>query len=68
MKQVFTIALLAAMIVLLFVPARSVASNDTLVVYATPITVTLDSVIAQDQRAATPHGVISLSLPNAVHV
>ena len=51
---------LAAMIVLLFLTARSVASNDTLVVYATPITVTLDSVIAQDQRAATPHGVYKL--------
>ncbi|GEM_PF-1074570 len=60
MKQVFTIALLAAMIVLLFAPARSIASNDTLVVYATPITITLDSVIAQDQRAATPHGVYKL--------
>jgi len=61
MKQLFTAAFLLAMVVLVIAPTPSYgAAGDTLVVYATPITVTLDSVIAHDQSLATPHIVYKL--------
>ena len=61
MKQLFTAALFIAMMLILVAPSQSrAAAGDTLLVYATPITVTLDSVIAQDQRLATPHPVYKL--------
>jgi len=51
MKHAMTAILLVAVVLILIAPSKSVASGDTLVVYATPITTTLDKAIRGDTLA-----------------
>jgi hypothetical protein len=48
MKQILVAAVLVAIVVLFTAPSQSFAAGDTLVVYATPISKTLDMVIRGD--------------------
>lgn len=59
MKRFFCAAVCVAMMILLIAPHQSFAANDTLVVYASPISITLDSIVSKDQRTS-PHLVYKL--------
>ena len=62
MKRTIYPAILIAFAAALCLNGESFAAgNDTLVVYATPITIPLDSVINHDQAQATPHHVYLLA-------
>ncbi|MFZ1081916.1 MAG: hypothetical protein WAO19_08320, partial [Candidatus Kryptoniota bacterium] len=61
MKQNFYLTICAAMVIVFMMPGRSAAQSDTLVIYATPESISLDSVINHDQAQATPHAVYELA-------
>jgi hypothetical protein len=72
MKQFFTVTLFAAILLLLLVPNQSFAKkkdapNDTLVIYATPSDITLDSIVSQDQHSGQIHHVYKLVSTDTVY-